>query len=124
MIGTIKTATREVTQTNTAKAVGSGSLEVFATPMMVALMEEAACLAIADMLEEGQTSVGTKISVEHTAASLVSQVVSATAVITNVDGRSVEFELAASDKNGEIGKGTHTRFIVNEDKFISKLKEK
>lgn len=124
MIGTIKTATREVTQTNTAKAVGSGSLEVFATTMMVALMEEAACLAIADMLEEGQTSVGTKISVEHTAASLVSQVVSATAVITNVDGRSVEFELAASDKNGEIGKGTHTRFIVNEDKFISKLKEK
>lgn len=114
-----------VADTNTAKAVGSGSLDVFATPMMVALMERAACDCLADGLEPGQTSVGTQISVSHNAASPVGTEITATATIEYVFGRKIEFVVTASDGTKEIGNGKHTRVIVDAERFIAKAsKEK
>ena len=116
--GTAKTA---VTESNTAKAVGSGNLDVFATPMMIALMEQAACDSLSDSLEPGQSSVGTEINVAHTAASPLGANILATAVIDKVDGRKIIFTVTAHDGNNEIGRGTHTRFLIDAEKFMSKL---
>lgn len=126
MITVGKTATikTKVNESNTARTVGSGSLDVFATPMMIALMEGAACEALAEALETGQTSVGTQINVSHTAATPLGSTVTATATITNISGRKVEFTVAASDDIGEIGNGTHVRFIVDEAKFMAKTNER
>jgi predicted thioesterase len=119
-----KTATVKTTVTavDTAKAVGSGSLDVFATPMMVALMERAACECLADCLEAERTSVGAKIDVSHTAASPVGAEITATAVVTGVSGRSVEFNVTASDGVKEIGSGKHTRVIVDAERFMEKVR--
>jgi len=121
-IGKIGTANVVVSEKNTALAVGSGSLNVFSTPMMIALMEEAACNALTDCLEGGQTSVGTKINIEHVAASPIGAEVTATAKVTAIDGRKISFELTANEGLKEIGKGTHDRFIVDAEKFMSRLK--
>jgi predicted thioesterase len=120
-----KTATAEtiVTEHNTAKAVGSGSLDVFATPMMIALMESAACKCLSDALDVGQTSVGTHITVDHTAASPIGMKITATATIAFVHGRAITFEVAACDGTGEIGKGTHNRVIVDAEKFEARTKK-
>ena len=104
--------------------VGSGSLEVFATPMMIAAMEQAACTLLQEFLEEGQTSVGTMMHVAHSAATPLGMQVTATATITAQEGRKVEFEVSARDACGEIGRGTHTRFIVDAAKFLSKTNAK
>ena len=122
--GKSATATIKVTNENTARALGSGGLEVFSTPMMMALMEQAACNALADALEAGQTSVGTKISVEHTAASPVGAQITATATVVSPDGRMVEFEVTAKDGAGEIGKGTHTRAIVDPRRLLAKANKR
>jgi len=122
LIGKSADAITVVKDANTAKAVGSGSLDVFATPMMIALMEEAACNCLADVLEEGQSSVGTQISVDHTSASPLGVEITATATIKSVDGRKVIFELSAHESKNEIGKGIHTRFIIDVTRFIAKLK--
>jgi len=114
------TATALVNKNNTAKAVGSGSLDVFATPMMISLMESAACKCLADGLEDGQTSVGTAINVEHTAASPLGAEITATAVIVGVADRKIEFEVSACDDKGEIGRGTHERYIVDVDRFMAR----
>ncbi|MDR3314438.1 MAG: hypothetical protein LBS96_08300 [Oscillospiraceae bacterium] len=116
----IGTATTLVTPANTAQTVGSGSLGVFATPMMIALMEQAACAALAGCLAPGQTSVGTAIAVAHTAASGLGMNITATAAVTAVNGRSIDFEVAARDDAGEIGRGTHTRVLVTEGKFMER----
>ena len=121
LIGTSSSATTIVSEKNTAKTVGSGTLEVFSTPMMVALMEEAACLGMVSLLSDGQTSVGTQISVSHVAASKLGNTINASATITKIDGKSVEFDVIAFDGDTKIGFGTHTRFIVNEAKFMSRL---
>ena len=113
-----------VTERNTAKAVGSGSLDVFATPMMIALMEQAACDALADVLEDGQTSVGTNINIDHIAATPVGMKVTAMAVIESVSGRTIKFAVSAADKSGKIGTGTHIRAIIDEERFIKKVSEK
>jgi predicted thioesterase len=123
MIGKIVTVTTTVNETNTAKAVGSGSLGVFATPMMIALMERAACECLADALTDGQTSVGTAINVEHTAASLIGATITATATVTATSGRKVEFEVTASEVGFSVtlvGRGTHTRVIVDAERFMTK----
>lgn len=120
IVGKTAKVSVSVTGQNTARAVGSGSLDVFATPMMIALMERAACAALADVLEEGQTSVGVSISVSHTAASPVGARVTAEATVTAVSGRRVEFDVSASDENGCIGEGKHTRVIVDAWKFTKK----
>jgi len=110
-----------VTDTNTALTLGSGDMKVFATPAMVALMENAAMMAVAPHLEEGQTTVGTALNIEHIKATKVGDTVTATAVLTEINGRELKFNIAARDEVSLIGEGTHTRFIVNREKFMAKL---
>lgn len=99
-VGAVGTASTVVTPENTAAAVGSGSLPVFATPYMIALMENAACNAIADALEDGQSSVGTKLDVSHDAATPVGMHVTARAELVEVDRRRLVFRVTASDDAG------------------------
>ena len=119
-LGKSATASAVVNGGNTAKAVGSGSLDVLATPMMIALMEQAACECLADCLEPGQTSVGTEINISHSAASPIGVEVTATATIDAVSGRRIEFSVKANDSAGEIGKGRHIRVIVDAERFMDK----
>ena len=109
-----------VEKEDTAKEVGSGSLLVYATPCMVALMEGAACEAIAEALAEGQTTVGTALNIEHISATPVGLEVRAEAVVTEVNGKVISFDVKAFDESGEIGRGTHKRVIVNSQKFLEK----
>lgn len=113
-----------VNDTNTAKIVGSGLLDVFATPMMVALMEKASCVAIESNLDEGMTTVGTMVNVEHVSATPIGMDVTVESIVTAVDGRKISFEVTAFDDVGMIGKGTHDRFIVNGEKFTAKTYSK
>ena len=124
MIGKTKEISVTVDREKLACTVGSGSLEVFATPMMIAAMEQAACTLLQEFLEEGQTSVGTMMHVAPSAATPLGMQVTATATITAQEGRKVEFEVSARDACGEIGRGTHTRFIVDAAKFLSKTNAK
>ena len=116
------TTTMRVAAEVTAEYIGSGDLAVLATPAMCALMENAAMMAVTQHLEEGQTTVGTALNIEHSRATKVGAVVTATAVLTEVNGRELKFNIAARDEIGVIGEGTHTRFIVNREKFMAKLK--
>ena len=120
-IGLTYTSTTVVDNSNTAKALGSGDMDVFATPAMVALMENAAMNAVAPHLEVGQTTVGTKISTSHIKASALGATITATAVLTAVDGRCLTFEIIARDGENTIGEGVHTRFVVDRERFIAKL---
>ena len=121
-IGLSYTATTTVNQNNTALALGSGDMEVFATPAMVALMENAAMNAVAPHLEAGQTTVGTQITTSHIKASALGATISATATLTAVDGRSLTFAITAREGDKVIGEGSHTRFIVDGERFLAKLK--
>ena len=114
------TAERE----DTAKEVGSGDLLVYATPCMVALMEGAACEAIADALSDTQTTVGTMLNIEHISATPVGLEVRAEAEVTAVEGKVITFTVTAFDEAGEIGKGTHKRVIINSQKFLDKAYSK
>lgn len=113
-----------VRKENTAAAIGSGAVEVFATPAMIALMENAALDAIAPFLEEDQSSVGTNISTSHLAASPLGIKVWATAEVIEVDRRRIVFAVKAFDENEMIGEGTHERFVIQTDKFLAKAKSK
>lgn len=119
-IGMKGTAETFVEREDTAQEVGSGSLLVYATPCMVALMEGAACEAIADGLEEGETSVGIELNIAHTAATPVGMNVRAEAEITAIDGKIVTFHIQAFDESGEIGNGTHKRAVLNAQRFLDK----
>ena len=121
-IGLSYTSTVVVDNSNTAAALGSGDMDVFATPAMVTLMENAAMNAVAPHLEQGQTTVGTQITTSHIKASALGATISATAPLTAVDGRSLTFTIVASEGDKTIGEGTHTRFIVDRERFLSKLK--
>ena len=110
----------EVEKEDTAQIVGSGSLLVYATPCMVALMEGAACEAIAEALAEDQTTVGTALNIEHISATPVGLEVHAEAEVTAVDGKVITFDVKAFDEVGEIGCGTHKRVIVHSQKFLDK----
>ena len=113
-----------VEREDTALEVGSGSLLVYATPCMVALMEGAACEAIAASLGENQTTVGTALNIEHISATPVGLEVRAEAVVTAVEGKVITFEVHAFDEAGEIGRGTHKRVIINSQKFLEKAYNK
>lgn len=113
-----------VEREDTAKEVGSGDLLVYATPCMVALMEGAACEAIAEALPDTQTTVGTALNIEHLSATPVGLDVRAVAEVTAVEGKVITFSIAAYDEAGEIGKGTHKRVIVNSQKFLEKAYNK
>ena len=109
-----------VEREDTAKEVGSGDLLVYATPCMVALMEGAACEAIAEALPEGRTTVGISMNIEHIAPTPVGLDVWAEAQVTEVSGKIITFSVAAYDEQGQIGKGTHKRCIVDAQKFLDK----
>ena len=109
---------------DTAKEVGSGSLLVYATPCMVALMEGAACEAIAEALPDNQTTVGTELNIQHISATPVGLEVRAEAEVIAVEGKVITFEVKAFDEAGEIGKGIHKRVIVNTQKFLEKAYDK
>ena len=109
---------------DTAKEVGSGSLLVYATPCMVALMEGAACEAIEEALDESKTTVGTALNIEHISATPVGMDVRAEATVIAVEGKVITFEVRAFDEAGEIGKGTHKRVIVPTQKFLDKAYDK
>ena len=109
---------------DTAQEVGSGSLRVFATPCMAAMMEGAACEAIDPCLPEGQTSVGIRLEISHTSATPVGLEVRAEAELTAIEGKKLTFRVTAFDKKGEIGSGTHQRVLVQEQKFLDKTYEK
>lgn len=123
-IGTVGTAETTVTKENLAVTVGSGSLEVFATPMMAALMEKAACNALSSSLENDETTVGTKLEITHDSATPEGMNVKATAEVIAVNGREIVFTVRAEDSCGNIGKGLHKRFVVYAEKFMSKTKSK
>jgi predicted thioesterase len=113
-------ATRAVTKENTAVAMGSGDVAVFATPAMVALMEEAAVAALAPYLAEGQTSVGVHVEVRHLAATPVGAQVRAVARLMLVEGRRVIFRVLAYDDKESIGEGQHERMIVDRARFLDR----
>ena len=120
-VGICGKQTITVTEAMTAKAMGSGELPVYATPSMIALMEQAACNAVAACLDEESTSVGTFVNITHDAATGMGKKVTAKATLTAVEGRKLVFEITAADEDKQIGKGTHERFIVNKEKFMAKL---
>lgn len=110
-----------VTDGNTAEFIGSGDMAVLATPAMVALMENAAMLAVALHIEEGETTVGSMISTSHLKPSKIGNTISAIAELTEVDGRKLSFKIEAYDGDVLIGSGEHVRYVVNREKFLSKL---
>jgi predicted thioesterase len=113
-----------VTEQNTAICAGSGTLPVFATPFMCAFMEKAAWMAIAPALNEGDSSVGTKLNISHLSATPVGLKVWAESEVTAVDGKRIEFKVTAGDEKGLIGEGTHERFIVTDERFLAKTAKK
>ena len=115
-----------VEESNTAAAVGSGLVPVFATPYMIALMENAAANTVAPHLEAGQGTVGTHLNVSHEAATPIGMKVWAEATITAVseNGKMVDFAVKAWDEQGPIGQGTHTRAIINAERFLAKCRSK
>ena len=113
-----------VEREDTAKEVGSGDLLVYATPCMVALMEGAACEAIAEAMNESQTTVGTMLNIEHISATPVGLDVRAVAEVTAVEGKVITFDVKAYDEAGEIGHGTHKRVVINSQKFLEKVYNK
>lgn len=120
-VGQSATATVTVTEANIAKTMKSGALEVFATPAMCALMEEAAQAAVQSELNDGEGTVGISLSISHDAPSPIGATITATATVTAVEGRKISFTIEASDGIGTIGKGTHERFVINNEKFMTKV---
>ena len=115
------TSELRVDGSNTAIAMGSGDLPVLATPAMMALMENAAMLAVAPHLLEGSTTVGGHIAASHIKPTAVGEAVTATATVIKVEGKKIEFEVQAHCGDTLIGEGTHLRFIVDKEKFMSRL---
>ena len=109
-----------VTKENTAKVMGSGELEVFATPAMVALMENVAYESVAGQLEEGQGTVGTSMNVKHLSATPVGMKVVCESKLVKVDKRALTFEIKAFDEAGIIGEAIHERYIIENEKFTKK----
>ena len=111
----------KVTEAVTAIAMGSGDMPVLATPAMMALMENAAMLAVATHLPDGNTTVGGHISASHLKPSHIGDTITATATVTRVDGKKIEFQVEARSGDILLGEGTHLRFIVDREKFMSRL---
>ena len=116
------TSTDTVRVENIAKTVGSGSLEVFATPAMCALMENAAMNAVAPELPEGSTTVGSLLEITHNRPSGMGETVRATATLEELEGRKLTFSVVATDSKGTIGEGKHVRYIVDCERFMSKVR--
>lgn len=113
-----------VDEKNIASAFGSGKVDVFATPCLIGIMEEAAQTSVALYLDESMTTVGTKLNVSHDAATPIGMKVWADSELTEIDGRRLVFDVKAYDECGLIGQGTHERFIVKFDRFMEKVNAK
>lgn len=113
-----------VEKENTAEVMKSGTLQVFATPAMIALMEETAWKSVADELEEGTSTVGTNLNVKHLSASPVGIKVTCNTTLVEVDGRRLVFSVEVEDEAGKIGEGIHERFIIQSEKFQKKADAK
>ena len=120
-VGLKHTSTLVVTDDVTAVKIGSGDMAVLATPAMMALMENAAMLAVVDALPEGSTTVGGHIASSHLKPSKVGDTVTATAEVVKVDGKKIEFKVSAYQGDVLIGEGSHLRFVVDRERFMSKL---
>ena len=121
-IGKINKKEKTVQKTDTATNYGSGLVEVFATPAMIAFMEQTAMECVEDLLEEGFSTVGTHIDVSHIKATPVGMTVFCKAKLLDIEGSKLKFEVIASDEKGGIGSGTHTRFIIEKKKFMDSIK--
>ena len=113
-----------ISEKDTARVYGSGSLEVFGTPAMIALMEKTALTSIEPFLEEGEGSVGTALDVKHTSATPVGMKVVCESELIEVDRKRLTFRVRARDEAGAIGEGTHERFVIVNDKFMEKANAK
>jgi len=113
---------KTVTMNDTAKVFGSGAAEVFATPMMIGLMEAAAMNAVKSHLPEGHSTVGISVNIRHMSATAVGKKVWAIAELIETDRKRLVFKVEAFDEDKKIGEGTHERFIIDEQKFMSSLK--
>jgi len=112
----------DVEEKNLARTYGSGQVDVFATPAMIALLERTAMLSVADYLPKGYTSVGTEVNIKHLKATPLGMSIKADSYLKSINGSRLIFELHAWDEKGMIGIGTHTRVIVEEKSFMEKLK--
>lgn len=120
--GLTATLTRTVGDDDTARALGSGSLDVLATPRVLAWCEEATCEAIASALQDGSTSVGTRVRLDHLAATPVGATVAVVATVTAVDGRMVAFEVVATDSDGKLlAEGEVRRVVVDVERFLARI---
>ena len=119
--GLTYTSTLVVSDEHVAAEMGSGDLQVLATPAMVALKEYAAMLAVAEHLPEGATTVGAMMNTSHVKPSPIGDTVKTTAVLTDIEGRKLTFSIKAEDSKGIIGEAVHVRYIVDRERFMSKL---
>lgn len=113
-----------VTENNTAVAMGSGTLSVFATPAMIALIEETAWHSVVPYLEPGQATVGTRLDISHVSPTPLGMTVKCETELIEADGRKLKFKAEVYDESGLIGTGTHERFIITADKFQAKAESK
>lgn len=121
-IGMTNKEEKIVTSKDTASSFGSGAAEVFATPMMIGLMENAALNCIKNKLPQGYSTVGTMVNIKHISATAVGKKVWAIAKLLEIDRKRLLFEVEAFDEDKKIGEGTHERFIIDEAKFMQNLK--
>ena len=119
--GLTYTSNLVVSKDHVAAVMGSGDLHVFATPAMVALMENAAMMAVAEHLPEGSTTVGAMINTSHMKPSPIDETIQATATLTGIEGRKLTFSIKAEDSKGIIGEAVQVRYVVYREKFMSKL---
>ena len=113
-----------VTEANTAKTLGSGTLDVFATPALVALAEKTCWQSVAPALEEGDGTVGTRLELDHTAPTPVGMTVTCRSELVAVEGRKLTFKVELEDEKGPVGGGVHERFVIHNDKFAAKAEAK
>ena len=110
-----------VLQQDSATHFGSGLVEVFATPAMIAFMEYTALECVNHLLPEGYSTVGTELHIHHIKATAIGKNIKCRAIVIEIDSRKLVFEVSAEDKDVQIGFGTHTRFIIDQEKFLTKL---
>lgn len=122
--GTKGTKSVMVTSRNTAKTMGSGTLDVFATPALIALMEETCWSSVAGQLEPGSGTVGTLLEIRHTAPTPVGMEVTCESTLIEADGRRLVFDVTARDAKGTVGEGRHERFMIQNEKFQAKADAK
>lgn len=113
-----------VDATNTAKALGSGTLDVLATPAMIALIERTAWTSVSGYLDDGQSTVGISLNVTHDSATPIGMKVFCDTELIAVDRRRLDFKVEVSDEKGHVGGGTHSRFIVDNERFVNKAQSK